>query len=550
MPTSHRPWHKRPFWTFPQSSLQDPNSDQITRHLSAAAFARPDRFAPALDWVADQVQDRRENVKAAIRKRSRLVRGLDLFRKERRAEPLRWRTPENPDVVIGDAYARWVRRRVKGARRPVPAFGFDQDRVFDACKKGARNGTWRWAAATVAAVVGILIPASGVIPVWAVVLVLPIALWLVYFADRYIAQHMVHKLLTEEPPLTDAPDPRPDAHVETGVAALPYRGEREQHLSADRFIGAGLEVLANAHIDVDIDKGAGTRPPHQQREPADPGGGSISVLSRTLGTEDRKSPESFTLPELYQHTKNELDDLNTALDGSRPAQPIDITGIWGMAHEDWRLMDDTTWDAIPTMKTGVPVGDDVPHPEVARPYIWVRVTDWSGQLIVSLLVRFELQRRTLRVIVIPQVMAPLVPEVAQLSRISPNDPRWLGVTLVQSLCDVVARPVRALAPSTRRRPELDRRDGPLSLREVYSKRRSADMHMKDDTMRHAGEVQRRVFTAVEEFLSDHGIDIAEYKKAVQQANYNFGTIINNSDVTGGVQNAPFGQHNAQQGANQ
>lgn len=105
-------------------------TEGVTRRLSAAAFARTDWLAVLRDVLAQLWKD----LKAAVRKRLRWL--LPTKEDEKAAGSSE---PKPPEVVLGEDYAVWVRRRIKKSARPVPVYGFHQEPVVHACDRAIQH---------------------------------------------------------------------------------------------------------------------------------------------------------------------------------------------------------------------------------------------------------------------------------------------------------------------------------------------------------------------------------------------------------------------------
>ncbi|WP_281945666.1 hypothetical protein [Streptomyces olivaceus] len=210
-------------------------TEGITRRLSAAAFARTDWLA-VLRAVLAQMW---KALKAAVRKRLRWI-----FPAEAAGKAAGSSEPKPPEVVLGEDYAVWVRRRIKRSARPVPVFGFHQDPVVHACDRAVQHmRRRRVAVAVVFAVVAWQAIVGSIAAGWAV-LVLLVGLWAVFLAERYLAQLRLNALMAGE---LHAPPATAQAH------ALPYLHEHRQNGDRHRFLGAGLQAWQEAVIGIDVE---------------------------------------------------------------------------------------------------------------------------------------------------------------------------------------------------------------------------------------------------------------------------------------------------------
>ncbi|MER7947941.1 hypothetical protein ABTY59_11215 [Streptomyces sp. NPDC096079] len=509
-------------------------TEGVTRRLSAAAFVRADWWAVLRAILAQHWKA----LKAAVRKRLRWIFP------EKPQEVAEQEEPAPPAVVLGEDYAVWVRRRIKKPARPVPVYGFHQEPVVHACDRAVRHMRGRRTAivvlvAAVAWQTGVGTLGAG----WAA-LVLLAGSWGVHLVDRYLAQLRLNALLAGE---LQAPEAADQAY------ALPYQYECRPTGDRHRFIGAGLQAWHEAVIGIDVEPAPENQDAeHDAAAEPFPSPGSPTVRS---GSPDmaavakavldaltkhnepvaKKPLKHFTAAQLHAYIARRLDDPAPSHHQSHPKLRVEVVGISGIHQKRWSQIDDDTWRSLHAL--AVDETGDKPAEEVARRYIWARVTAWNGELVAAVLVHFAYQGGFLRVTVRPHIMGPLNPRVAGLVPAVPLTPTWLARAAFNALVDVYVGLDRLLRRKTRPRPELDPGSGPVSLREVYSTRRLDDMHAYDDARYYVQMMQRRVFDSTEIFLRDHNVDIAAYRQQ-STAIYNFG-VMNGGTMTGPVQAAPL-----------
>ncbi|WP_406469375.1 hypothetical protein OH738_20990 [Streptomyces hirsutus] len=377
---------------------------------------------------------------------------------------------------------------------------------------------------------------------WAV-LVLLAGVWGVHLVERCLAQLRLNALLAGE---LHAPPATAQAH------ALPYFYEHRPNGDRHRFLGAGLQAWQEAVIGIDVepapenqddeDESAGPLPglssPAQnpgQPDMAEVAKAVLDALAKHNKPVARKPLKHFTAAQLHAYIARRLDDPAPSHHRDHPKPRMEVIGIAGIHHKRWGQVDDGAWRGLHTLALDS-IGDK-PAEEIARRYIWARVTAWNGDLVAAILVHFAYQGGFLRVTVRPHVMGPLNPKVAGLKPADPRSLKWLGRTAFNALGDVYVGLDRLIRRKARKRPELDPGSGPVSLREVYSLRWLEDMHMHDDARYYVQMMQRRVFDSTEIFLRDHNVDIAAYREQ-STAIYNFG-VMNGGTMTGAVQATPF-----------
>lgn len=509
-------------------------TEGVTRRLSAAAFART-------DWLAvlcTQLAELWKALKAAVRKRLRW-----LFPAKEEVKAADTAEPTPPSVVLGEDYAVWVRRRIKKSARPVPVYGFHQEPVIHASDRAIRHMRRRRAAVFAVITLVVWQTIAGALTAGWAALVLLAGVWGVYLVERYLAQERFNALLAGE---LHAPAPAAQAH------ALPYLHERRSSGDRHRFLGAGLQAWHEAVIGIDIEPA-----PEGQDEEGDttgsvPGFGSpgqspgqpdtaevakavLEALAKHNKPVARKPLKHFTVAQLHAHVARRLDDPAPAHHRDHPIPRMEVIGIAGIHYKRWDQIDDDTWRSLHTL--AVDSFGDKPAEEIARRYIWARVTAWNGDLIAAILVHFAYQGGFLRVTVRPHIMGPLNPKVAGLKPADPRTLKWLGRTAFNALGDMYVGLDRLIRRTPRKRPELDPGSGPVSLREVHSVRWIDDMHTNDDARYYVQMMQRRVFDSTEIFLRNHNVDIAAYQQQAT-AIYNFG-VMNGGTMTGPVQATPF-----------
>ncbi|GAA2268829.1 hypothetical protein GCM10010145_50870 [Streptomyces ruber] len=509
-------------------------TEGVTRQLSAAAFAHTDWLA-MLRAVLAQLW---KQLKAAIKKRLRW-----LFPQKEAEKPVSAAEPASPAVVLGEDYAVWVRRRIKKPARPVPVYGFHQEPAVHACDRAIQHMRRRRVAIVTLVTVVVWQVITGTLTVGWAALTLLAGLWGVYLAERYLAQLRLNALLAGE---LHAPSTGLQAH------ALPYFYERRPGGDRHRFIGAGLQAWQEAVIGIDVEPAPESQ--DEEDDSTDPLRG-ISSPAQKPGRPDmsevaqavldalakhnkpvaRKPLKYFTAEHLHAYIARRLKDPAPSHHSDHPKLRVEVIGIAGIHHRRWDQIDDDTWRSLHTL--AVDNAGTKPAEEIARRYIWARITAWNGDLIAAILVHFAYQGGFLRVTVRPHIMGPLNPKVAGLGPANPRTPQWLGRAAINAFVDVYVGLDRLIRRKARPRPELDPGSGPISLREVYSVRRLEDMHMYDDARYYVQMMQRRVFDSTEIFLRDHNVDIAAYRQQ-STAIYNFG-VMNGGTMSGPVQAAPF-----------
>jgi hypothetical protein len=369
------------------------------------------------------------------------------------------------------------------------------------------------------------------------VLVALVGCWATYMMDRYVSQRRMNSILNGD---------LPKAAAEPPSRALPYVREMRKGTPRDRFLGAGLQTWPQAAIGIDVE----SAPPGQEDETTTPfiphparstksgelADGLSAISKFGAQSTERKPMKPFTSAQLHAYVVKRLSNPAPSHDRSHPIPRTEIVGIAGISRKRWTTLDDATWRGLNSLATNDGVSA-APEADIARRYIWARITKSNGELIVSVLVRFAYEGGFLRVTVQPHIMAPLNPAVDRLGPADPRTVQWLCRAALHSVGDVAAGISRLARRTPRPVPELGEDPGPVSLREVYSLRWIDDMHMNDDARYYVQMMQRRVFDYTETFLRDHNVDIAAYRQQAT-AIYNFG-VMNGGTINGGAQAAPF-----------
>ncbi|MFJ4799722.1 hypothetical protein [Streptomyces murinus] len=351
-------------------------TEGVTRRLSAAAFVRADWWAVLRAILAQHWKA----LKAAVRKRLRWIfpeKAQDVAEQEE---------PAPPAVALGEDYAVWVRRRIKKPARPVPVYGFHQEPVVHACDRAVRH--MRGRRTTIVVLVAAVAWQTGVGTLgagWAALVLLAGEL--------------------------QAPEAADQAH------ALPYQYERRPTGDRHRFIGAGLQAWHEAVIGIDVEPAPENQDAeHDAAAKPFPSPGSPTVRS---GSPDmtavakavldaltkhnepvaKKPLKHFTAAQLHAYIARRLDDPAPSHHQSHPKLRVEVVGISGIHQKRWSQIDDDTWRSLHAL--AVDETGDKPAEEVARRYIWARVTAWNGELVAAVLVHFAYQGGFLRVTVRP-----------------------------------------------------------------------------------------------------------------------------------------------------
>lgn len=498
---------------------------EVTRRLSAVAYARPDHVAEV---------SARLKARAATLCRKLLPAVVARCGSDSQKEP-------EPKVLIGDDYVSWVRRRIIGGGWPLPSLGFDEPLVLGHCSRAYHLRWWRRGLAALLALLAVAVGLQGLMSWrWAFVLAAS-GLWLAFYVDRMVAQALLYQLHPTQFLNGNSPEPaKVAAFLQRRFQswALPYSLERcDEMLSRGHFVGAGREIWRTAEIGIDVE------PAPQRPNPDEPNDearvGSIPEQLQSSVDAEQSVPtgtfRDFTVEELYAFVADRLGRPAPSHAPGHPFVDVDVTDVAAVSDSRWNRLDDSAWLSLELLAKGNAIGG--PGPWVARRYLWARITSWDGEMSASILVNFVYENGFLRVTVRPHIMAPLNSALeATVDPVSPLSWRWQRTAWLQALGDLVSAAHR-LIPNREifLAPELDQGDGPVSIRETYSISRFDEMHMHDDARRYVQMMQRRVFETVQAFLGHHHVDTRAYQEQVTTI-YNMGVMVG-GDISGNVQNA-------------
>lgn len=515
----------------------------VTHWLCAAAYARDDhveavqrltktyaRAVPILAWVY------LTNRKRAVRRKR--VREVLL--------PLR-PFKEQLRVPLGHDYVRWIRRRVARGH-PVPPQGFHLTPVLQTAA-GAELFTHVRRTLLFVAVAGTVTVAAGTNSGPLVVLLMAVAApWSVCYADRLVAHlrmrsspwnnrsehdHRWWVASRRRRRLHAAPRQRDGLVV---PYALRIAGREE---SGHHFLGAGSVFHASAvGIDVapplpkDFTDGESeeARLVRQLFRSVD------DLIDASQGAEGGVKP--FTPDDLHRYVG---DDLRKPFDPNgdfHPENRLVVFDVAAVSAERWPDLTRTQWDSLLTLaRDGTGADGASKETKEARRFLCTRIVSWDGELVASLYISFAYEHHDLRVTVRPHITNPIHPTLRAAVRLGERG-GWAvhGRMAANAALDLIELLNRIRRPFRSRRPEADRGEGPVSVREVYSSLAMDDMLQHDDARRYIDWMQRRVFQSVLAFLTDHNVDTGAYMKQVTYVLENSGVI--NTGVMGDVQNQP------------
>ncbi|MFG2040485.1 hypothetical protein [Dactylosporangium sp. NPDC048998] len=265
----------------------------------------------------------------------------------------------------------------------------------------------------------------------------------------------------------------------------------------------------------------------------------------------------FTTSEVYAAVARDLAALD--LPGVGVEQRVFVSGVELLDAPDPRI----TQELLPVeLAAPLPDASDglirhlMEHPEGrARCYLSVRVTGWSGELVLTTFVRFALYKsaRTLYVEASHCLLTPVKPRYRAVDSMR-ESPTIGQIARTASLSGLLTLPyiaksfavLAAAATDPLRRWQKRRNDrrniaqerthnyGPLvSPRELASDRRYFAYFQQQDKEMYSKVVERRVMESLRDFLDAHGIDTSELSER-QTAILNNGVIVTgNASVNSG-----------------
>ncbi|GAA4911794.1 hypothetical protein ACFPM3_10215 [Streptomyces coeruleoprunus] len=424
----------------------------------------------------------------------------------------------------GEPAATWVISHLRhGRAHPVPSYGVDLGLVvahsrrahrirlarraalvlaFGALAVGAAGPMAAWAAALFLAwclgpsgsawaatpLVGLWAYAlvatqrdDHLLPLWRGIVILPgvviAVVVVVYAADALVARAARSSV-------------RPSGHAPEGGAELPY--DRE-----GRFIGAGRDVRRAVEVRVPLRTADPGRParPLDEAELLDRIGTGLTALTAQAGPRDPAYTATAPLPDL---------SVSRVV-----ALPVDL---WLERNGRGRRRERARGRAVP----GLGLGLGGP----GRTYLRAESASWAGHVVVSLFVHAALQAGELRLTLRPQVTTPLRALPPEWAR--PGPMAVTGLRGARVLGQELWRRVRKRDPESQAVPPPE---GPVSLRDSFSRPGLEDLHQKADAERHLALLQASVLGTVEAVMAEHGFRTEAFTDTTR-------AVINNIRVAG------------------
>jgi hypothetical protein len=513
---------------------------EVTRLLCAAAYLRP--------ATAVQVRTAAKNKVAAVAA-ARTPRAIRKLRARQGPEEETADTAKSPPRILeGHDYVRWVRKRI-AVGRPVPSSGFDLAPVVECCAQAERLLRLRRGIITLAWLATVLCLFKPV-AVWAPLPGLT-GTWAAFYLDRMWARRRLRSLA--EPGVSPRTAARGVSRRRRRVLdrlkqlkagyVVPYSTEVRSAGAKYHFVGAG-KVWFEAQVGIDV---APAVPDPDGKDPTgDPFAAGLRKTPRPIRRlEDLLGPQSepsrvipFDPDDLHAYVSKQLKQPVDPSPRFHPESRLEVFGIAAISGDRWADISPDRWGALVSLaQAGTTTTTARPTPHIARRFLCARMISWDGELVASIFVSFAYEDHFLRVIVRPHVINPLHPRLRSVDAAA-TAATWLWHcrAWLDSLCDVGVTVYRLWKRNRRRRPEFDSGKGPVSLREAYSTRYMDDMLQYDDARRYIQMMERRIFTAVKDFLVDHNVDTGTY--VAQTIEIINSGVINSGTISGDIQNQP------------
>ncbi|MFH8839376.1 hypothetical protein [Streptomyces sp. NPDC017868] len=489
---------------------------QTTRMLCARAYRRPDRAAELRHGVVERWDRIRGRLtwRNLLQLLKRAIRAA--FAKKRpggSATPQKSRTDERGvgkdstgtrerPALLGHAYARWVRDGAQSGR-PVSSPGADFGLISEACRKALSLRRFRVMTQASAVLLGAALflyvaPEAGLA-------VVVIGLWLSYYIDRLLARAGLRRYTRGQ---TQHCSQDADGQI------VPYAKElRSGTTPRYHFLGAG-KVWFESQVSIEVTS-------------AEEGNLPAQGLPLDFGKHDRPFAD-FTEDDLYAR-------IQAALEGARDPRPeflpvnrLETFCVAAIAQDKWGALGEGEWQSLVSLaRHGVARRGAGPSPHTARRFLCARRVSWEGELVTSVFVNVAYEDHFLRVVVRPHVLHPVSEDYGERGALPDGSGwKWHARTALHAALDIGFALRRSPGPT------VDLEGG--SLREAVAQEYVEDMLQWDDVRRYIGMTQRRVYTAVDDFLVSNGVDTGAYRQQTTVI-YNSG-VINTGSIGGDVDN--------------
>ena len=204
-------------------------------------------------------------------------------------------------------------------------------------------------------------------------------------------------------------------------------------------------------------------------------------------------------------------------------------------------------DVTSVILSPIPEPDQLPHSPVSVIRLLQRksglrqtrasTSSWDGQLVASVYVNVALQGHSLRVIMRPFVLPPLVFDLKAADDLASWNPPTLlflatSVT-VRGFKNVAGKLSRGRAGAGKADGARPAKSGLRSTRESYARPYVNNIHQQEDSERAIRVIEQKVFTCTMEYLRKHNIDIEDYERQIQNVVQSY-TIMGDGNIMSGT----------------
>ena len=360
----------------------------------------------------------------------------------------------------------------------------------------------------------------------------------VYCADRWVAAFRQQRVVRPDGPLPARPKLAPRASRRTAdcetAESWQTMGYRRDGFT-DHFVGAGEYTWPTAVTRVQLFAS-------EQEDQSEDGGdaeGKPAAFDANPARNDPGIPGSaraykiFEADELLDKVRDALQKLKGELAETHALPNCDVAEVLGVSERRWQELprsgpkqEREQWPEAEELRDST---RESPTSQHSRRYLQAQVVSWDGQLVVTVLAHAALEGRTLHFVARPHVLGPLDETTAAEPL---HGWQLLGSFLaapVQAVCDALVLAVRSykllgwllrlltppVATSSIEAQPTDPKL-PLSLREHCSPDPLSDLHQLEDARRHVNILETLMFKTVTEFLSEHGMDVEEFRRQAIQ----------------------------------
>ena len=192
---------------------------------------------------------------------------------------------------------------------------------------------------------------------------------------------------------------------------------------------------------------------------------------------------------------------------------------------------------VPSDDELLDLADRSPSAQSERHYLRASTSSWDGQLVASVYVNVALQGHSLRVIMRPFVLPPLVFDLKAADDLASWNPPTLlflatSVT-VRGFKNVAGKLSRGRAGAGKADGARPAKSGLRSTRESYARPYVNNIHQQEDSERAIRVIEQKVFTCTMEYLRKHNIDIEDYERQIQNVVQSY-TIMGDGNIMSGT----------------